>query len=277
MEKGRFKEKNLNEKIIVAIENLPERERTVFLAEEEKRWRIELRSVKENLWKKWRNRREKNDQKSGDEKELQETDGRKRLEKLEKIIERVKSEEKELEERREKDRERKRKWRREKEKEESKMLVREVERVERREQKKHLEEKWALMKWVTKVIEENEVGWEREKIRMKRVTLEEWEKLSENKKQEEIQKNESQKEKSKRKSNSWRDWHPPAILSTEENLRNLSFNDIDEEKENNQDVENVINTVLRSPKIMPPLTKRDPPQNKKNEEVYTANPDGIRN
>ena len=38
------------------------------------------------------------------------------------------------------------------------MLVREVERVERREQKKQLEEKWALMKWVTKFIEENEVG-----------------------------------------------------------------------------------------------------------------------
>ena len=68
------------------------------------------------------------------------------------------------EEKREQDRERKRTWRKEKEKEESKMLVREVERVERREKKKQLEDKWALMKWVSKFIEENEGGLKRERI-----------------------------------------------------------------------------------------------------------------
>ena len=107
----------------MAIENLPDREREVFLADEEKRRRLELRSIKENLWRKWRNRREENDQKSGEEKKVRESDGRKKLHKLEKIIERVKCEERDSEERREQDRERKRKWRKEKEKEESKMLV----------------------------------------------------------------------------------------------------------------------------------------------------------
>jgi hypothetical protein len=33
--------------------------------------------------------------------------------------------------------------------------VREVERVERREKKKELEDRWSLMKWVTKFMEEN--------------------------------------------------------------------------------------------------------------------------
>ena len=160
-EKGRFEERKLDERISVAIENLPDREREVFMADEEKKRRFELRSIKENLWRKLRNRREENDQKTGEEKELRESDCRKKIDKLEKIIERIKCEERDSEERREQDRERKRKWRKEKEKEESKMLVQEIERVEKREQKKQLEEKWALMKWVTKFIEENEVGWKR--------------------------------------------------------------------------------------------------------------------
>ena len=70
-EKGKFEERKINEKIIVAIETLPKREREIFLADEEKRRRLELRSIKENLWRKWRNRREENDQKSGEEKEFQ--------------------------------------------------------------------------------------------------------------------------------------------------------------------------------------------------------------
>jgi colicin import membrane protein len=106
--KGKFEERKINEKIIVAIETLPKREREIFLADEEKRRRLELRSIKENLWRKWRNRREENDQKSGEEKEFQKSEGGKMLEKLDKIIERLKFEEKDRDERREQDRERKR-------------------------------------------------------------------------------------------------------------------------------------------------------------------------
>ena len=69
----------------------------------------------------------------------------------------------------------KRAWRKERENEESKRLVRELERVERREKKKQLEEKWSMMKWVTKFIEENEGEWKRERERKesgeRRVTL----------------------------------------------------------------------------------------------------------
>ena len=256
-EKGRFEERKLDERISVAIENLPDREREVFLADEEKKRRLELRSIKENLWRKWRNRREENDQKSGEENELRESDGRKKLDKLEKIIERVKCEERDSEKRREEDRERKRKWRKEKEKEESKMLIREVERVERREKKKQLEEKWALMKWVTGFIEENEVGWKRENVRKTRVSLEEWEMLSENGKREEIIINESKIEKSKRKANSWREWRPPAILSDPDKTYEEQANN----EENNQDdeEEKMIKMVLRSPKIEPPQAMSNPP------------------
>ena len=82
------------------------------------------------------------------------------------------------------------------------------------------------MKWVSKFIEENEGGWKRERIRRGKVSLEEWEMLSENEKQEEILRNEKQKEKSKRKSNSWREWRPPATLSAKENPGNMLLNDL---------------------------------------------------
>ena len=101
------------------------------------------------------------------------------------------------------------------------MLVREVERVERRERKKQLEDRWSLMKWVTKYIEENEGNWKREELIRKekgeKLSVGEWEKLTEEGKQEEIMRYETQKEKSKRKSNSWRDWRPPATFPTKEN------------------------------------------------------------
>ena len=59
------------------------------------------------------------------------------------------------------------------------MLVRELERVERREKKKQLEDRWSLMKWVSKFIEENDVNWRKGKLERERLSVEEWENLSE--------------------------------------------------------------------------------------------------
>ena len=127
-ERRRFEKGVLKDKIVVALETLPLMERENFLAKEERERKLEMKSVKENLWKKWRNRRAETMPKSGEEKEFERSELEKKLEKLDRIIERIKSEEREREERRERDKERKRSWRKEKEKEESKMLVRELER-----------------------------------------------------------------------------------------------------------------------------------------------------
>ena len=161
-EKEKLQKKIIEEKISAALSSLPREERERYIAEEEKEKRIEMKNIKENIWKKWRNRREENRQKSGEERDFEKADKSHRLEKLEKIIQRLKSEELEREEMRERNRERKRAWRKEKEKEESKMLVRELERAERREKKKQIEDRWALMKWVTKYIDENEANWRNE-------------------------------------------------------------------------------------------------------------------
>ena len=249
---------------MMALETLPIREKEKFLAEEEKARRLELRAIKENIWKKWRNRREGTVHKSGEEKDFEKSEMEKTLEKLERIIERIKSEEIERGERQERDRERKRVWRKEKEKEESKMLVREVERVERREKKKELEDRWSLMKWLAKFIEENEGNWKREElIKGKKLSVEEWETLTEKGKKEEIVRFETQKEKSLRKSNSWREWRPPATLPTKENpgdtaLSNLNLSS--DEREDLQDLEIPIKTVVKRPKILPPpATSEIPP------------------
>jgi hypothetical protein len=67
-EKENFETRNLNVKIMMALETLPIREKEKFLAEEEKARRLELRAIKENIWKRWRNRREGTVHKSGEEK-----------------------------------------------------------------------------------------------------------------------------------------------------------------------------------------------------------------
>ena len=51
----------------------------------------------------------------------------------------------------------------EKDAEEANQLVRDIEKLERKEKKKMLEKRWALMSWVAGFIEENTDKWERDK------------------------------------------------------------------------------------------------------------------
>ena len=57
-----------------------------------------------------------------------------------------------------------------------------------------------------------------------KLSVGEWEKLTEEGKQEEIMRYETQKEKSKRQSNSWREWRPPATFPTKGNPRENKMN-----------------------------------------------------
>ena len=66
-------------------------------------------------------------------------------------------------------------------------------------------------------MKENEVNWRKRKLERERLSVEEWANLSEKGKREEILRAESKKEKSLKMSNSWREWRPPATVSTMEN------------------------------------------------------------
>ena len=83
-EREKFKSKAIDGKIMVALEALPVGERENFLAEEERERRREMRSIKENLWKKWRNRREGTVHKGGEEREFEKSEKENWLEKVEK-------------------------------------------------------------------------------------------------------------------------------------------------------------------------------------------------
>ena len=84
---------------------------------------------------------------------------------------------------------------------------------------------------------------------------------------------ETQKEKSKRKSNSWREWCPPATPPNKENPGDKALSNFNlsyDEREELQDLEILIKTVVKRPKILPPpATSEIPPPL---EEIYPANP-----
>ena len=76
-------------KITEAWKKLPEVERNRYIEEEEKRKRLELKEMKSNIWKKWRGKEKKQDEKAKkNDKEIE-----LKLEKLEEIIEKIKTEE----------------------------------------------------------------------------------------------------------------------------------------------------------------------------------------
>jgi hypothetical protein len=173
------------------------------------------------------------------------------LTKLDKIRERLKKEEIEKQEKREKEKMLKRAWRKKKEKEENKLLIREAEKVERREKKKMLEERWTMLRWVTGFIEKNQEKWtERDERRGEKVTLEEWDMMERNKK-EEIIKNiekESLKEKGERLAKSWKVWReegPPFAESEEEQTRKYPWNVLPE-LESEEIRETSARTILKS-------------------------------
>ena len=74
---------------------------------------MELKLIKENMWKKWRKRMENNMPRGKDEAEFAKSDLKGKLEKLERIKEKMSIEKSDREEKLRRDKERKRAWRNE--------------------------------------------------------------------------------------------------------------------------------------------------------------------
>ena len=56
--KGKVRDEQLQKKITNVLTALPRKEKDNYLAEEERERKLELKTIKENMWKKWRKRRE---------------------------------------------------------------------------------------------------------------------------------------------------------------------------------------------------------------------------
>ena len=174
--KERIKERKLEKDIAEGIQKLPSEERKKIEEEEKKKERLELAEIKKNLWK--LRSKEKNYERKAEKVERLEKITRleDKLEMIEKITREIKEEERKIEDER---RKRQEVIKNEKRKKMEIKLKKENEKKERLEKSKMLGQRWAMAKWVTQFIKENQENWEKERIekeKTERKNIEEWEK-----------------------------------------------------------------------------------------------------
>ena len=117
---------------------------------------MELREAKVNMWKRWR--KETADKKTETE-EVHKTNKEKWLGKLEETLERLKKEVEDRKRAKEIFEERRKKLLADQKVKQEELLRKEQERKARKQTKKMLEERWAMLRWVTSFIEENQEKW----------------------------------------------------------------------------------------------------------------------
>jgi hypothetical protein len=165
------------QKITSTWKLLPEHEKKKFLLEEETRRRMELREAKINLWKKWRH--PNNHKQQEYEKTIQ--PGDRLLERLEQNIERMKKEVERRNESMAKAEERRKQLIAERKMKQEQLLRQEQEKQDKKVKKKMIEERWKMMKWLTKYIDENTDKWakqKKEKEENEKKWLEDWARMT---------------------------------------------------------------------------------------------------
>ena len=147
--------KHLEKKVKEGLEKLPRKEREMLEENEKKKLKLELSQAKSDLWK-LRSR----EKKLGEHKISKELEKIHDLtEKTRKIVEILNAERARVEEEKKIENDRKEKARKEKETKEIKLK-----KIEK------LQEKWAINRWVTEYIDQNQKRWEsRENERNKRL------------------------------------------------------------------------------------------------------------
>ena len=166
LERARIKTKTaklnqLRKNVMIGEQKLPEKEREKMDLDEKKKRRIELQQSKKDLWA-----LRKKEKKAEITPTLQEI--RTLAQKAEKIVEILKNEKKKVEEE-------KRKLEQEKEV----RKIKDQQKEKRLEKQKLLTEKWALYRWITEYIDENNERWDRERTDRKETEekrIAEWEK-----------------------------------------------------------------------------------------------------
>ena len=176
--KKEHREKMMQRKITEKWMSLPEPKRDRFRKEEEKRKRIELQEIKQNLHK-WRNKLE-NEKKVYLQRKTNAEEMENKLKRLDILIEKAREEDKKrIEIREENKKEKERIFKIRRDKNEEKIRV-EEERKERLRVQKKLKEKWEMIKWLSEYAEANQEIWEmerREREEDKTRKIKEWEKL----------------------------------------------------------------------------------------------------
>ena len=171
-----MKEKLIQKKLAETWLRLPEKEKVKFRNEEEKRRRLEMKTSRENLWK-WRGKMSKHMEKDPEMVEKLEE----KINDLEEILERVVKENKEVEKRAVAERIRREEAKGKRMRKEEALRKSQEEKRERLKVRRKLEERWEMIRWLTKYIEGNQESWEierREREIENRRKLEQWEKAA---------------------------------------------------------------------------------------------------
>ena len=172
----KVKERKLDQEIAEKKEQLPKNIQDEMEYEEDRKRRIELKETCASLWK-LRSKERKYERKHEQVERLERiNDKEEKLKKVEETIRELKEKEEEYE--REKER-RKMELEKEKTKKKEIKLRKEHEKKEKLEKAKILGLRWAMLRWVTQYIKENEENWERihnEKLENERQELEKWKK-----------------------------------------------------------------------------------------------------
>ena len=165
------------QKITSTWKLLPEHEKKKFLLEEETKRRMELREAKVNLWKKWRH--PNNHKKTEKNKNVQ--PGDRLLDRLEQNLERMRNEVTRRNAALAQAEERRTQLIAERKIKQEQLLRQEQEKQDKKVKKKMLEERWEMMKWLTRYIDENTDKWaiqKKEKEENEKKWLQDWARMT---------------------------------------------------------------------------------------------------
>ena len=155
--KGRnAKLEELRKNVRKGMERLPEIERQKIEKEENKRKNAELHAIKKDLWtlKRYENKEIQNES----TKRLKEIrDLGDKAKKIKEVLDDLRKKREQEKAIREREQERREQYRKDK-------AMKEQRRKEKIELEKKIQERWALMKWTTEYIDENNPRWEKERV-----------------------------------------------------------------------------------------------------------------
>ena len=262
-----FIHENLVQKKVTEIwEKLPLDDKENFRREEERKKRFELREAKINIWKKWRGKETKPEGKTNIENQEE------KLAKLEEILIKVQRENEERRAAKEKEMKRRKKVVEDTKRKDTEKKRQVAEKETRVERKKKLEEKWAMLRWITSYIDLNTDKWERERksrqMEDKKIVAT-WEKLSRLEKIKKIREKKYSGEKNLQRKGTTTT--PPDRINNQKKEHNVP-----QEKSHPENVQSPepLTTPQKS-MVMPTLSPPHAPENVLSQDTPTTTPQKI--
>ena len=237
--RNRIKERTLKEEIEKGLKNLPEKERKRIEKEEEKERKIDIANTKKTLWK-LRTKEKNLVRTSEQEKTIENLENlQEKLTTIEELLKNIDEEKKKVAEETKKEKEKIEKEWREKVR---KKYEKEAEKNEKLRKASELSGKWALLKWVTNYINNNQEKWEKEKEEKEKTAkkeLEEWKKMKRLEKIKHLKKKwqaltssaiETVTEKNTVETlDTWQVWRKKEKKETQENCFNTTANNLEDQ------------------------------------------------